>query len=134
MKAGANSVTIWALPLVILAAACLLIVADPGGIAARIRGLEFDAYQRAKPRIFEDTAARTGHAVRILDADAAGIARFGHWPWSRTVLARLTTELKTAGVAVVVLDVPLETPDAEVRLVQSLPPGRLYTTRSQPAS
>ena len=44
MRAGANTVSIWALPLAILAAACLLIVADPGGFdlahtRARIRRL-----------------------------------------------------------------------------------------------
>jgi CHASE2 domain-containing sensor protein len=80
MRAGASTVTVWALPLLILAAACLVIVTDPGGIAARLRGLEFDAYQHARPRPAEDTGQRAGHAVRVLDADAASVARFGHWP------------------------------------------------------
>jgi adenylate cyclase len=121
MRAGANTVSIWALPLAILAAACLLIAVDPGGITARIRGLEFDAYQHAKPRPFEDTAGKTGHPVKILDADAASVARFGPWPWQRTVLAKLMGELKTAGASVVVLDTPLDTPDPSVTLAQSLP-------------
>ena len=121
MRAGANTISIWALPLAILAAACLLIVADPGGIASRIRGLEFDAYQHAKPRPFEDTGEKTGHPVKILDADAASVARFGPWPWRRTVLAKLLGELKTAGASVVVLDMPLDTPDPSVTLAQSLP-------------
>jgi len=121
MRAGANTVSIWALPLAILAAACLLIVADPGGIASRIRGLEFDAYQHAKPRLFEDTGEKTGHPVKILDADAASVARFGPWPWQRTVLAKLVGELKTAGASVIALDMPLDTPDPSVTLAQSLP-------------
>jgi adenylate cyclase len=121
MRAGANTISIWALPLAILAAACLLIAVDPGGVTSRIRGLEFDAYQHAKPRPFEDTAEKTGHGVKILDADAASIARFGPWPWRRTVLARLMGELKTAGASVVVLDMPLDTPDPESSLTQSLP-------------
>jgi adenylate cyclase len=118
MRAGANTVSIWALPLAILAAACLLIAIDPGGVASRIRGLEFDAYQHAKPRPFEDPA---GHPVKILDADAASVARFGPWPWQRTVLAKLMGELKVAGASVVVLDMPLDTPDPSVTLAQSLP-------------
>ncbi len=98
-----------------------MIAADPGGIASRIRGLEFDAYQHAKPRPFEDTAEKTGHPVKILDADAASVARFGPWPWQRTVLAKLMGELKAAGASVVVLDMPLDTPDPSVTLAQSLP-------------
>lgn len=127
MKAGAKTVTIWALPLAILAAACLVITSDPGGIAVRISALEFDAYQRAKPRIFQDTAERAGHAVRILDADPTSLARFGQWPWSHAVLAKLTGELKRAGAAVVVLDLPLDTPDPQVSLAQSLA-GQQKTT------
>jgi adenylate cyclase len=121
MKAGADTLTIWALPLAILALACLMIVMNPAGLASRVRGLEFDAYQRAKPRLFEDTQAKTGHAVRLLDADMASIARFGPWPWPRSVLAKLVGELKTHGVAVVVVDLPLDEPDPVVRLAQSLP-------------
>src|ERR1700685_1066928 len=121
MRAGAGTLTIWALPLGILALACLMVVTNPGGLATRVRGFEFDAYQRARPRLFEDTQARTGHAVRILDADAASIARFGHWPWSRGVLAKLVGELKEQGVAVVVVDLPLDEADPTVRLAQSLP-------------
>ncbi len=121
MKSGATTVTIWALPLAVLIAACLAITSDPGGVATRIRGIEFDAYQRAKPRIFEDTAAKTGHAVKILDADSASIARFGRWPWNRSVLARLTREIKAAGASVVVLDIPFDAPDPEARYAQTLP-------------
>ncbi len=132
MRAGAGTLTIWALPLAILALACLMVATNPAGLATRVRGLEFDAYQRAKPRLFEDTQTRTGHAVRILDADAASIARFGHWPWSRGVLAKLVGELKEQGAAVVVLDLPLDEPDPTVRLAQSLPnTPQLAALRSQ---
>ncbi|HKD20971.1 MAG TPA: adenylate/guanylate cyclase domain-containing protein [Rhizomicrobium sp.] len=121
MKASANSVTIWALPLAVLAIACFVIAADPGGMASRVRAMQFDAFQRAKPRLFEDAAARTGHSVKILDADATSIARFGQWPWSRAVLAKLTHELKAAGAAVVVFDMPLDAPDPAASLAQTLP-------------
>jgi adenylate cyclase len=121
MKAGANSIMIWVLPLAILVAACLVIAGDPGGFASTLRGAEFDAYQRAKPRPFVDTAEVAGHSVRILDADAASMTRFGRWPWPRSVLARLTGELKKAGASIVVFDLPLDLPDPAVRFAQSLP-------------
>ena len=53
MRAGANTVSIWALPLAILAAACLLIVADPGGIDRahpRVRIRRLSARQTASLR------------------------------------------------------------------------------------
>lgn len=121
MRSGASTVRIWALPLAILALACLVIVTDPLGLASRLRGLEFDAYQHARPRLYQDTALRSGHSVKILDIDAASVARFGQWPWPRSTLARLVGELKGAGAALVVLDLPLDTPDAAVRFAQSLP-------------
>lgn len=121
MRAGANAVTIWALPLAILVASCVLVVSDFGGVASRIRGFEFDLYQRAKPRLYEDTKIGTGHAIRVLDADGASIARFGRWPWSRNVLARLTAELKAQGAALVVFDIGFEGPDPESVILQALP-------------
>ncbi|MGB8366154.1 MAG: CHASE2 domain-containing protein [Rhizomicrobium sp.] len=123
MRVGAKSVVTWALPLAILAAAAMIVADDPGGIATRISGVEFDAYQHLRPRPYQDTALKTGHAIRILDIDAPSIARFGHWPWSRNVLARLAGELKKAGAAVLVFDLPLDRPDAAspARLAELLP-------------
>lgn len=121
MKTGAVTVLNWALPLGILLVACLMVLADPGGLATHLRGLEFDAYQRAKPRVYEDTQAKTGHAVRILAADDTSIAKFGRWPWPRSVLARLVGDLKAQGASLVVLDLPLDEPDPAVRFAQQLP-------------
>src|ERR1700729_2999233 len=105
MKAGAKPIAVWALPLAILLAAALAIAADP--VAGRLRGLQFDAYQTLQPRPYEDTFAKSGLRVRVLDIDAASIARFGPWPWSRLVLAKLTQELKAAGASIVVFAMPL---------------------------
>ncbi|MGD0142676.1 MAG: adenylate/guanylate cyclase domain-containing protein [Rhizomicrobium sp.] len=111
MKAGAKPVKIWVIPLVLLAGAFGLIATDLGGFATRIRGVEFDTYQHVRPRIYEDTAAKGGFAVRVLDIDEASVAHFGAWPWSRTVLARLVNDLKAQGASIVVLAMPLDTPD-----------------------
>src|SRR5580704_16746424 len=101
MRVGANSAAIWALPLAVLAAALLFAATGLGGVSARLSHAEFDVYQRLKPRIYVDTAAKTGHAVRVLQIDAAGVARLGRWPWPRPVLARICDELKAAGAAIV---------------------------------
>lgn len=124
MKAGGKPVKIWVLPLILLVGAFAMIATDLGGLATRIRGIEFDAYQHIHPRAYEDTSARSGYAVRILDIDEASIAHFGAWPWSRTVLARLTNDLKSQGASIVVLAMPLDTPDpATPSLLASLLPN-----------
>jgi len=123
MKAGGKPVKIWVLPLVLLAAAFGLIATDIGDLATRIRGIEFDTYQHLHPRAYEDTDARSGYAVRVLDIDEASVAHYGTWPWSRTVLARLVSDLKTQGASIVVLAMPLDTPDpATPSLLASLLP------------
>jgi adenylate cyclase len=109
MRAGVNA--IWAVPLAVLAAALLIIVSDLGGVATHLRGIEFDSYQAFRPRPYEDTYAKANHSVKILDVDDAAIARFGRWPWSRAVLAKLTNELKVAGASIVAFAFPLDMPD-----------------------
>jgi adenylate cyclase len=103
---GHKPIAVWALPLAMLAAAALALFADPAGLTGRLRGAEFDTYQSLAPRAFDD-----GAKVRVLDADPASEARFGPWPWSRLVLAKLTDELKAAGAATLVLALPLDKPD-----------------------
>jgi len=125
MRVGAKSATVWALPLVVLAVTMAAIVTDPGGIATRIRGIQFDAYQYLHKRPYQDPLAGTGYTVRVLDIDDQAIARFGSWPWPHGVLARLTLALKAAGAAVVVVDAPLDRPDplSPQAFAKTLPPG-----------
>jgi len=122
---GHKPIAVGALPLAILLAGALAIVADPAGLAGRLRGIQFDTYQILQPRPYEDTFAKSGSRVRVLDIDAASLARFGPWPWSRLVLARLTQELKAAGASVVVFAMPLDSPDpaSPSRLGDLLPPN-----------
>lgn len=134
MKAGGKPVKIWVVPLVMLAGAFVLIATDLGGLASRIRGVEFDTYQHIHPRAYEDPSATSGYAVRILDIDAASIAHFGAWPWSRTVLARLVTDLKSQGASIVVLAMPLDAPDpATPSLLASLLPNNPQTAPARTA-
>jgi adenylate cyclase len=121
MRAGAKPIIVWALPLAVLLAAALTLFADPPGLAGRLRGVQFDAYQLLQPRAYEPEAA--GFKVRVLDPDAASLARFGPWPWPRLALAKLTDEMKAGGASIVVFDFPLEgaDPASPARLAGLLP-------------
>jgi adenylate cyclase len=116
---------IWALPLAILVAALGIVAFNLGGAAAHLRGVQFDAYQYAQPRTYQDTRAASGLAVRILDVDDASVARFGPWPWPHGVLAKLAYDLKNAGASMVVFALPLDAADvtSPQRFAASLPPG-----------
>ncbi len=125
MRVGARPLAIWALPLAILVAALAIVAGNPGGVAERLRGIQFDSYQYARPRPYQDTRATSGFSVRVLDVDDASVARFGPWPWPHGVLAKLAYDLKSAGAAMVVFAMPLDAADvtSPQRFADSLPPG-----------
>jgi adenylate cyclase len=116
---------IWLLPLLVVISALLILGSNAGQTAARLREAAFDAYQRVQPRPYEDTLSHSGFAVRVLDSDAASLARFGPWPWPHATLARLSRELKTKGAAMVVFAFPLDVPDplSPSNLAAQVPPG-----------
>ncbi len=123
MRAGAKPILVWALPLAILLAAALAMFADPAGLTGRLRGLQFDTYQSVQPRFYQPETA--GFRVRVLEADPASLTKFGAWPWSRLVLAKLTDEMKAGGASAVVFAIPLDRADPAdpVHLAWLLPPG-----------
>jgi len=118
-------IAVWAFPLVMLAVALFVLGADADGAATGLRGMLFDAYQASHPRPYEDTSARTGHAVRVLDIDAASTARFGPWPWPHAVLAELVNDMKAQGASVVVFVEPIDKvdPASPKNLTALVPPG-----------
>ena len=117
--------SVWAFPLVALAIALALLGSDWAGLAGSLRGSLFDAYQRTKPRAYEDTRAASGFAVRVLDIDAASVAKFGPWPWPHATLARIIGELHAQGAQLVVLDAPLDKPDpsSPANIAAAIPAG-----------
>ena len=117
--------TIATFPIIVLMLSVLLLGTDLGHVATRLRGMLFDAYQNAQPRTYVDTTVRAGYSVRVLDVDAASLARFGPWPWPRSTLAALLGELKEKGAALAVLAFPLDVPDplSPTNLVAQTPPG-----------
>src|SRR5262245_30513731 len=83
---------------VVLAAAYLLRMIDPAPVA-RLRLLAFDTYQQLQPRPYDPRVP-----VRIIDIDEPSLARFGQWPWPRSLMADLTKRLTQAGAAAVAFD------------------------------
>ncbi len=116
---------IWALPLLVLAAAMIVLASDWGGIASGLRGAQFDSYQRTAPRPYQDTRQASGFSVRVLDIDPVSEARFGPWPWPRTLLAQMISKLQAGGAKAVVLAFPLDKPDplSPTNLAATIPPG-----------
>ena len=79
-------------------------VADPGPIQ-ELRVRTFDTFQVIEPRI------KTARPVTIVDIDEKSLAKLGQWPWPRTRLADLITNLTTLGAAVIAFDIVFAEPD-----------------------
>lgn len=79
-------------------------VADPGPIQ-ELRVRTFDTFQVIEPRI------KTARPVTIVDIDERSLAKLGQWPWPRTRLADLITNLTTLGAAVIAFDIVFAEPD-----------------------
>ena len=92
-------------PALVLLAALILGVFDPGQLVSDLRRTVFDYYQRFSPRIYEPVA------VKIVDIDDESLAKLGQWPWPRTLLAQMVVNLANAGAAVVAFDAVFAEPD-----------------------
>ena len=80
-------------------------VADPAPVE-EIRVRTFDFFQRIEPR--QKTAAKP---VTIVDIDDKSLEKFGQWPWPRTRIADLITELTRLGAVVIAFDAVFSEPD-----------------------
>jgi adenylate cyclase len=91
-------------PLPILFAAFFLWASDADALS-HFRLNVFDEFLRLKPRVYEPTP------VRIVDIDDDSLARYGQWPWPRTLLAKLVNRLNELGAAAVAFDILFPEPD-----------------------
>jgi adenylate cyclase len=82
-----------------LALAVLLRAADPFSVQA-LRLIAFDSYQRLAPQAYDPDIP-----VRIVDIDPESIARFGQWPWPRTIMRDLVARLMERRAAAIAFDV-----------------------------
>ena len=79
-------------------------IADPPPIE-ELRVRTFDAFQRIDPRV------KTIRPVTIIDIDEPSLAKFGQWPWPRTRIADLVTNLTRLGAVVIAFDAIFSEPD-----------------------
>ncbi len=79
-------------------------IADPAPVE-EIRVRTFDAFQRIDPR------KKTARPVTIVDIDDKSLEKLGQWPWPRTRIADLVTELTRLGAVVIAFDVVFSEPD-----------------------
>ncbi len=102
-------------PLPILLAAFFAWASDSEALS-HFRLSVFDEYLRLKPRIYEPAP------VRIVDIDDDSLARYGQWPWPRTLLAKLVNRLTELGAAAVAFDILFIEPDrtSPARLIEDM--------------
>jgi adenylate cyclase len=90
---------------VLIAGLIALRAADPYPVVVA-RETTFDVFQQVQPR-----PAPADLPLRIIDIDEASLAELGQWPWSRDIMARITTRLTELGAVAVAFDVLFAEPD-----------------------
>src|ERR1700729_2954055 len=91
--------------LALLIGLAALRIADFGPIE-ELRVRTFDTFQRIDPRV------KTARPVTIVDIDEKSLAsKLGQWPWPRTRIADLITDLTRLGAVVIAFDVVFSEPD-----------------------
>src|SRR5436190_23505062 len=79
-------------------------IADPAGLED-IRLRTFDTFQLIDPRV------KTARPVAIVDIDEKSLAKLGQFPWPRTRIADLVTNLTRFGAVVIAFDTIFSEPD-----------------------
>src|ERR1700675_3817645 len=90
--------------LALLIGLAALRIADPAPIE-ELRVRTFDTFQRIDPRV------KTARPVTIVDIDEASLAKLGQFPWPRTRIADLITNLTKLGAVVIAFDIVFSEPD-----------------------
>src|SRR5665213_2253122 len=87
--------------------ACLLLLICCAGLRLaelppieRLRVRTLDTFQRIAPRV-----KLAASPVAIVDIDEPSLTRIGQWPWSRTLIADMVTDLTRLGAVVIAFDV-----------------------------
>jgi adenylate cyclase len=91
--------------LVLLIGFAALRIADPAPVQ-EIRVRTFDTFQRLDPR-----AKLAKSPVTIVDIDDQSLTKLGQWPWPRTRIADMITNLTKLGAAVIAFDMVFSEPD-----------------------
>src|ERR1700676_4244770 len=90
--------------LALLIGVAALRIADPAPIE-ELRVRTFDSFQLIDPRV------KTAKPVTVVDIDEKSLTRLGQWPWPRTRIADLITNLTRLGAVVIAFDIVFAEPD-----------------------
>src|SRR5580700_7959480 len=92
--------------LALLIGVAALRIADPAPVE-ELRVRTFDTFQLVQPRV------KTARPVTIVDIDERSLAdpRLGQWPWPRTRIADIITNLTKLGAVVIAFDAVFSEPD-----------------------
>ena len=71
----------------------------------RLQEAWFDAYQKAMPRQVASMP------VIVVEIDERSLARYGQWPWPRTLLAELVRDIERERPAAIGIDIVMPEPD-----------------------
>ena len=93
------------LPFLLLAAAVVALENIEATPLASLRHAQFDHYQRLMPR------QRDEEPVIVVGIDSQSLAAHGQWPWSRSLLARLTDQITAGQPLAIGLDIVFAEPD-----------------------
>jgi adenylate cyclase len=91
--------------LALLIGVAALRIADPAPIE-ELRVRTFDNFQRIQPR-----AKMAKPPVAIVDIDEKSLAKLGQFPWPRTRIADMVTDLTRLGAAAIAFDIMFAEPD-----------------------
>jgi adenylate cyclase len=110
----------WSLVLILIGGAIFIRYLDPFFVRA-LRLVAFDHYQRIAPEKYNPKLP-----VRIVDIDNESLAKYGQWPWPRTIVRDLLLQLASKGAAVVAFDVLFAEPDRSSieEIVKQLTPSQ----------
>src|SRR6202790_5117030 len=84
--------------LALLIGLAALRIADPAPIE-ELGVRTFDSFQLIDPRV------KTAKPVTVVDIDEKSLAKLGQWPWPRTRIADLVTNLTRLGAVVIAFDI-----------------------------
>jgi adenylate cyclase len=90
--------------LALLVGFAALRIADPAPIE-ELRVRIFDTFQVIEPRV------KTARPVTIVDIDEKSLGKLGQWPWPRTNIADMITNLTRLGAVVIAFDIVFAEPD-----------------------
>ena len=94
-----------ALPLFILALAALALLNFDSTPLTSLRNAQFDRYQRQMPR------QRESEPVVVVGIDSQSLLKYGQWPWSRDIMAELTSRILAGQPHALGIDIVFAEPD-----------------------